>query len=317
MNAPRSACPALLLTALAVLVAAAGCGTTERELTPTATESSEVGERQPQPDQEQGQSAEPMTLPLSGPSRCQTTRGQSYGVDAAVYDDEGNYVRTERRFVGHYEVKRFRVSWSVSGGTAPYSLTIDGASEDESGPFEGRSGVGGVYCTDTTIGSFIDDAGDRALRDDPMIDSGLKSVRAAVTDADGRTAESEIRVYVIFATGDGGTPLSAGETYRIHGHLVTIPDRIAARVGGYEEVACEGVDCENRFGINLEGDDFIAAMYFGVSSGREFRDSRYIQLKDRGRRGSEAESRRQEIDGLLDALSDSVGKLPHFASGDS
>ena len=51
-----------------------------------------------------------MTLTLSGPSRCQTTRGQSYGVDEAVYDDEGNYVRTERRFVGHYEVKRFRVS---------------------------------------------------------------------------------------------------------------------------------------------------------------------------------------------------------------
>ncbi|MCY4620105.1 MAG: hypothetical protein OXD50_16355 [Chloroflexi bacterium] len=277
-------------------------------------ESSEGEQVRSQPNQDQA--AKLLTLTLSGPSRCTTTRGQSYGNDEAIYDDEGNYLRSERKFVGHYEVRQFAVSWTVSGGAAPYALTIDGASEDESGSFAGASGQGMVYCADTAAESFIDEFGDRAFRADPMVDSGWKAVRAVVTDASGRTAEAMIKVYVILSTASSGTPLSGGETYRIRGHLFTIPDGVRGRVGGYEEVACEGTPCEDSFNINLEGDDFTAAMYFGARSGREYQtDGRYFQLKDGVRGATEAETRRREINRLLDELSNSAGVAP-TAEGD-
>ncbi len=279
------------------------------------TEQSQSGLAQTQQDQEQGQATEALTLTLTGPGRCTTTRGQSYGVDEAVYDDEGNHVRTERRFVGHYEVRQFSVSWSVSGGDGPYALKIDGAAEDESGPFTGANGQGMAYCTNTTVPSFVDDAGDRALRANPMIDSGTKTVRAVVTDANGRTAESTINVYVIPSIGDGGAPLSAGETYRVNGHLLTIPDGVRASIGGQGEEVCEGQRCEAWFDINLEGDDFLASTTFGAQTGREIPNGRWIQLKDGARGGSEAEGRRQEIDRLLDELSDSAGVEPTAEGG--
>ena len=233
-----------------------------------------------------------------------------------MYDDEGNYLRTERRFTSHHGVTQFQVTWSVSGGSGPYTLTIDGANEDEAGAFRGGMGQGMVYCADTTVESFINEFGERGFRADPMVDSGLKTVRAVVTDADGLTAESEIDVYVILSVGDGGAPLSPGATYKVNGHLLTIPEGVRASIGGQGEEVCEGMRCESWFDINLEGDDFDASATFGARSGREVPNSRFIQLKDGVRGVGEAESRRREIDGLLDELSNSAGVEP-MAKGDS
>ena len=305
---------ALLITLVCVLAILTACGDQgaglDGEQVGARTEQSQSRLDQSQPTLEQEQSAEPLSLTLTGPSRCTTKRGQSYGIDEAIYDDDGNYLRSERRFASHLGVKEFQVSWTVSGGTGPYALTIDGASEDRSGPFTGASGQGKVFCANTTVPSFVDDAGNRGFRANPMIDSGTKTVRAVVTDANGQTAETSIKVYVILSISETGAPLSAGETYRVEGHLYTIPLGVQATVGGYEEVVCEGANCEDSFNINLNGDDFVASMHFGVRWGHELPDSRYIRLKDGARGASEAESRRQEVDRLLDELSDSAGVEP-------
>ena len=180
---------------------------------------------------EQEQAAEPLALTMIGPSRCITTHGQAYGTDVAIYDVEGNYLRTERRFSSYRGVKAFQVSWTVSGGTGPYTLTIDGASEDHSGPFTGASGRGMVFCADTDVASFVDEWGSRGYRGVSMLDSGWKTVQATVTDADGRTSSASIEVYVII---DGHGPvLKRGKTYRISGHLFTIPAGFDMKYGNH------------------------------------------------------------------------------------
>ena len=274
------------------------------------TESSEGEQVRPQPDQ--GQSAKPLTLTLTAPSRCTTTRGQSYGSDEAIYDDEGNYLRTERRFVGHYEVKQFPVSWSASGGTGPYTLTIDGAAEDEAGPFTGASGQGMAYCTNTTIQSFVDEAGDRALRADPMIDSGQKTVRAVVTDANGRTAEASLKVYVVLIWTDPQQILRGGQTYQVEGWIVTIPDGLNMRAGGYEEGDCEVTEemeaedphfCENLNILFFETDGYRVSIAIGEDSGRE--RARTVLVKD-GVRGAQGAGLAQRLGTQLDELGQSV-----------
>ncbi len=84
--------------------------------------------------------AQPLTLTLTGPSTSTTTRGQGYASYESIYDDEGNFLRTEQNFSGHFGIKMFTVSWSVSGGSAPYTLTM--AARRRIGP--GRSAVRAV-----------------------------------------------------------------------------------------------------------------------------------------------------------------------------
>ena len=311
---------ALLPIGLAVLVAAsAGCSQTDTKITPGATESSEGEQVQLQPNQQQEQPAEPLTLTLSGPSRCTTTRGQSYGTDEAVYDDEGNYVRSERKFTSHRGVKEFPISWTVSGGTAPYTLTIDGASEDRSGLFTGASGVGMVFCAETTVPTFVNEAGRRGFRARPKIDSGLKTVRALVTDANGRTTEGSIEVYVILRVdgtldeNENDQVLRRGQTYRVTGHLITAPVTHDIYIAGTAEPECpedlpEDERCEEEWGfgivglnagVNLYRSDFAEASRWPESDGAAGADDSNAAL----------------IDDLLDQLVDSVGALPGNSGG--
>ncbi len=308
----------LFLVLASAVAATTVCGAQEIGLdgegAGAGTESSEGEKTQQQRDEEQAQSAEPLTVTLTGPSRCQTTRGQSYGVDEAVYDDEGNYVRTVRSFVGHYEVRQFQVSWTVSGGTGPFKLTIDGASEDEYGPFIGASGQGVTYCATTSVQSFIDGAGDRALRAVPMIDSGSKTVRAVVTDANGRTAEASTEVYVILRV-DGTLDeheneqvLRRGQTYRVAGHLITAPATHDMFIAGTAEPECPedlpaDERCEEEWcfgivgldaGVHLYRSDFAEAGRWPESDGVAGADDSNAAL----------------VDSLLDDLVDSVGTQP-------
>lgn len=206
---------------------------------------------------------EPLTLTIDAPATCEATRGRGWGNDEAVYDDEGNYVRTERKLVGWYEFKEFEVVWEVRGGKGPYELTIDGAVEDVNGPYQGADGRGLVVCAQKTVESFIDrDAGVystdlRALRADPEIDSGMKTLKVMVTDARGDTAHATTEVYVILR--DPHT-LTRGQTYRVWGHIFTAPATHDLEFLGSNDVNCEDVPddqrCEEewvRFGITDGG----------------------------------------------------------------
>lgn len=264
---------------------------------------------------EEADFTEPLTLILTGPVRCQTTRGQSYGSDEAVYDDDGSYVRSERRFTSHRGVKEFPVSWTVDGGTGPYTLTIDGASQDRSGSFTGPSGLGMVFCASTSVASFVDEIGRRGVRADPMIDSGLKTVLAVVTDADGRTAEASIEVYVILRVEgtldayENDQVLRRGQTYRVAGHLITAPATHDAFIAGIAERECaedlpEDERCEEEWGfgtvglhagVNLYQTDFAEASRWPESDGAAGVDDSHAALVDR----------------LLNDFVDSVGVQPN------
>ncbi len=314
---------ALFVVVTSVVAVTTVCGAQEAGL-----DSEEAGARtdtgqdqpvQPQPNQEQEQSAESLTM--TGPSRCTTTRGHSFGNDVDIYDDEGNFLRTERQFHQHSGVKSFQVSWSVSGGTGPYTLTIDGASEDRSGPFSGASGQGLVFCADTTVETFIDEIDNRGFRANPMIDSGWKTVRAVVTDGTGTAAETSINVYVILRVdgtldaNENDQVLKRGQTYRVAGHLITAPATHDLFIGGIAERECaedspEGERCEEEWSFGIAGVEAGVNLYrsdFAEASRWHYPDSD-------GAVGS-ADSSNTLVEGLLDDFVDSVGVQPGSNGG--
>ena len=200
-----------------------------------------------------------MALAIGAPATCEATTGRGWGDDEAVYDDEGNDVGTERKLFGWYEFKEFEVVWEVRGGIGPYELTIDGAVEDANRPYQGADGRGLVVCAQKTVESFIDrgtgaySPPERALRADPEIDSGMKTLKAMVTGARGDTAHATTEVYVILRDPD---ILTRGQTYRVWDRLFTAPDTHDPEFLGSNDVSCEfvpaGQRCENehvRFGI--------------------------------------------------------------------
>jgi len=71
-------------------------------------------------------------------------------------------------------------------------------------------------------------------REQPLNDSGLKTIAAAVTDAEGQTAAASVDVYTILDVGRSGWPLHGGKTYRVAGLLITIPEGVEMQIGGVE-----------------------------------------------------------------------------------
>ncbi len=260
----------------------------------------------------QGQGGPAMTLSLSAAPICETERGTGYSGSELRDNDDGS---TERYsvFIGYFGIAETDVSWSVSGGTAPYTLEIDGETRDATHSYTGATGTASVSCALDPGETFIDPRDGRGyLSDPPKVDSGVKTIRATVTDADGATAEAALDIYVILNIGDGGTKLERGKTYRIHGFLMTIPDGVDMEIGGYEESDCTGDDCEDAFEIFASGDGYRASLWIGARTGKA--RSRYIRIDDRARSADEASSLTEEqIIGVLDdlaSLASSIGQAP-------
>ena len=112
----------------------------------------------------------------------------------------------------------------MTGGTAPFTLLIDGETQDGDGLYIGQSGIADVSCALTHEESFIDDLGSRGYLNRPLVDSGHKTIAATVTDATGRSATATVDTYVILAAAFHRHLLRSGETYRIEGGLITIPE---------------------------------------------------------------------------------------------
>ena len=183
-----------------------------------------------------------LMLALSAPPTCETLPAAE--ALRGEYDENGELVA---RAFGWVNPGDLRVGWSVSGGTAPYRLTIDGQTRDgwHGKPFAAPSGTAVVSCGRTLDEAvFVDenDFGGVMLIDGeprvwrhhlkrPDVDSGPKTVRATVTDAAGATAEASVEVYVILELGSTGDRLEGGKTYRLDGGWLTVPTGISLEIG--------------------------------------------------------------------------------------
>ncbi len=160
-----------------------------------------------------------LSLSLSAPAFCETEAGR-------------------RGTAGLYGVAETPVKWIVTGGTGPYTLEIDDETRDARHYYAGAEGIASVSCALETANVYLgpDTPGRkvRRYRGKTVVDSGLKTIHAVVTDANGNMAEATMEVYVILSTGDHDHLLRGGRTYRVFGTLLTIPSGIDMRIGARE-----------------------------------------------------------------------------------
>ena len=254
---------------------------------------------------------ETLTLTLSAPEICETKQARNLVSSLLRTNAAGARVR---EWVSHgWRVfAETPVVWRVSGGTSPYTLVIDGESRDADGDYLGAVGEAMVSCAITTLDTYFEVVSrqvgvTRLYREDPQVDSGWKTIRAVVTDANGQIAEASAKVHLILSTGDGGDILRRGQTYRVHGHLFTAPADFDVEVGGIAERECPvnqppNERCETTFGLGLVGVEAWLELF--ESDGVE-----YARWPD----GSGATGASGAVQVGLDSLARSLGELPERA----
>ena len=328
----------LVVVALAAALSASACADESSEAgTALAQERSVEAVRQ-----DDGASAEPLTLALSAPQTCEAERaGEAWGDSPLGW---------------WHPIAEVDVVWTVSGGTEPYTLTIDGEMRDHVGYYVGASGIAWVSCGPETGGAFIVDPTpgwgapkeqeqavphihtvdpypgwgspkERRYWSDPQVDSGLKTIRATVTDGAGATAEASVDVYVILQIEDSGEILESGKTYRVHRFLVTVPEGMTLEIGGFEVNGSESVKLYTlgpRYRTWISIDTFsgeACCRRFRHGYGRVRIDGTLWQTPEEEAAG--VEPRRIEVpeevkrfDALFDELVESINRLPTVDSAD-
>ena len=283
-----------------------------------ATSTADVEERQPPAEDgsdgsEEEDNIAPLTLTLCAPEICETKRASSSYAAHWTQDEDGtNHNSTLIAWQGVSEIP---VEWTVSGGTAPYTLMIDGESEDGSHEYAGALGTASVSCAldivQTVIGGPYNNRYRRYLQE-PRVDSGRKTIRATVTDAGGATAETTAGVYVITDSGGSNTPLRAGETYRIFDQLITIPDEITTAFMGDHGTPDGG---ESSFSIGFRGPGYRAFVDIGISTGTVYRK----EIQRSALTATEGAAGQAQVDDevillSLQRIGDSVGQQPQGIS---
>ncbi|MCY4620106.1 MAG: hypothetical protein OXD50_16360 [Chloroflexi bacterium] len=238
--------------------------------------------------------SEPLTLTLAADERiCETESAFEYWGVRLRTDADDNEV-LERHSSGWVGVATASVRWRVSGGVEPYRLVVDGEA------YRGQRGWGKVSCADASVerrwGTY-DQKPERYFAVDPQVDSGWKTVRAVVTDANGQTAEATAKVYVLLSTGDWRHVFKGGETYRIFGRLMTVPEGVNLRIGEHSDEEI-GPDTQSFW---IEGTE--ATIFLNDDTYEEV--GRW--LPDEGARGA-AEG--VDLGVKLDELAESIGRLP-------
>ena len=181
---------------------------------------------------------EPLTLTLSAPQICETTPASGASASRLRQNAEGEWTERYDVFLGWFRVAEVDVAWTVSGGAGPYQLTIDGEKRDPAHEYVGATGTASVSCAMTSGAETFIDISERGYKEQPEVDSGVKTIVATVTDATGATAEASVDVYVILAVQGSGSFMAGGKTYRVHGHLLTVPEGIDVEIDGY--IASDG-----------------------------------------------------------------------------
>ena len=286
------------------------------ERTPESAQPDESGEG------EATDEAGKLTLTLIAPTTCEVERA-SREAHATVVGKNEETGEEQFEFGDWTDVPTVLVRWQTSGGVPPYTLVIDGEPRDATGEHVGGAGGALVSCALENGETYFSDRWgpmQRWHRTEPVIDSGLKTIRATVTDSVGATGSASIEVYAVRKIGSSGTTLEAGKTYRVHGHLLTVPLGVDMLLTGTSETDCEGEDCESAFQIVADDaflDDGIRSghgvgVWIGHRTGRiqsrlhEY-DQRLLPADDPRNKGGSAE---HPLHAKFDELVDSIGQLP-------
>ena len=206
-----------------------------------------------------------LMITLSAPEICETKRATGYARGQPVENQAGETqrkadgsVKYESVPVGWANVAEVEVKWTVSGGVGGYTLEIDGETRDGAGDYQGSSGTASVSCALTFGETFINRHGRRYYVEEPVVDSGLKTVTVTARDTEGALGIAAVGVYVISRVVDDLQLMLSGETYRYFGHLVTVPDGINLRMGE----ASTGDDGVNVLSLIVDGSSPAVVVWF-------------------------------------------------------
>ena len=259
---------------------------------------------------------EPLTLTLKAPTMCRVKPADRdlHAIVGPIDEDGENEERYE--FGEWFGVANVLVRWQASGGAPPYTLVIDGEPRDAHGEYVGEVGGALVSCALEIGETYFDDRWgelERWHRTEPTVDSGLKTIHATVTDSSGATASASIGVYALRSFNSSGALLKAGKTYRVRGHLVTIPAGVDMTAGGVYRNDCVGADCENSFEIFADDGPHGVGVDVGLRTGRylgrfHMLGDRFLPEDDPRNQGGNSE---HPLHAKFDELVDSLGQLPH------
>ena len=302
---------AVLLLAVLSVVACAG----ERsDAGVEATAEHSVEPAQQNDGEEEG--TEPLTLTLSAPEICEVERA-SRQVHATVVGKNEETGEEQVKFGDWTDVPTVLVRWQASGGAPPYTLVIDGEPRDAAGEHVGGAGGALVSCALQNGETYFSDRWgpmQRWHRTEPVIDSGLKTIRATVTDSVGATGSASIEVYAVRKYMSDGVTLEPGKTYRVHGHLLTVPPHTSVEVAYTEDSDCDGPACEGTVNVlGMHSSEHSVYVGIGRRTGTEVGRRQHwlhgdmLPPDDPRNKGGSVE---HPLHAKFDELVDSIGRLP-------
>ena len=185
------------------------------------------------------------------------------------------------------------IEWEVTGGVAPYNVFVHGVHRDE--PAGSTEALCGIWSSDREV------------------DSGQMPILGRVTDATGTAASALTYTQAVRVIREdpssnyGGASLRRGETYRIHGLLLTIPAEFDMGLGNYVSHPCDpgAQTCADEFRLTAGGNASGSSIWLRRWHG------------DEARRSVEPGDYADMTNAAFDRLVASIGKPPRSPLGEA
>ena len=267
---------------------------------------------------------DPPVLTISVPEMCVTGQADdAYGVQVS-FDEDGNQV--EEGFGPFYlleDLGMVPLTWTISGGTAPFEVSVQGQSLLTNGV---EPGTTDIYCAqELSDMEPLDPDWPRELANPSTVNPGPWTISATVTDANGLSSSATTESYIVVDcwTHCDFDVFPPGFTYLINGHLITIPPglRISAVEIGLRSSSCApggGPACEDIFELDVlsAGGGVIMITESGTYVGYAWRHG-YVYAEGIGEDGTQAAGQAVEEHphaARIQQLGDSIGVEPGLAA---